>query len=257
VTASLIPLRRRACAAGVSHVGKVRGNNEDRILLAPELGLYAVFDGLGGHAAGEVAAQLASDTLRAFVGSQQPSAKLAPRELLGVALNAASAAVFDRARQQLECAGMGTTVVVCLLVEPDRVLIAHVGDSHAYQLRGDRLQMLTRDHTVAEQWIQDGWLPEVAKKYYMGRELTRSLGREATVQADVIEVDIEANDRLLLCSDGLFGFVSNEAIQHALDDQGSPDQQVHALLELALDAGGSDNISAIVIAEDTHKRWSI
>lgn len=252
------PRRRRTVAprlqlqiAGCSHVGKVRTTNEDRLVIEPRLGLCAVLDGMGGQLAGDVAAQLAADTVRTVV--QQRAGELAPRELLEDALNTASAAVFSQANERRECRGMGTTIVAGLLVEPAHgpahIVIAHAGDSRAYLLRDGELQQLTRDHTVAEEWIAAGWLRrEDADRHYGKHILARNLGMLATAAPDVVELALEPGDRLLLCSDGLHGMASAEAMQRALAAAARPGRIAHALIELALRGGGGDNISAIVIA---------
>ena len=124
--------------AGDTHVGKVRTMNEDALILEPRIGLYAVLDGMGGANAGDVASQLARDTIRDFVLHRRTA--LAPKALLEAALVAGSTAVFTAAQQHRERHGMGTTAVVCLVVDPKHVVIAHVGDSRAYLLREGRLQ---------------------------------------------------------------------------------------------------------------------
>src|SRR4051812_45411036 len=142
--------------AGDTNVGKVRSTNEDSMIVEPRLGLYAVLDGMGGANAGDVASQTARDAIRDFV--TQRRLVLAPKALLEGAVQAGSAAVFNAALQVRERHGMGTTVVACLTIDHMRVVIAHVGDSRAYLLRGGRLQMLTRDHTIVEELVDRGLL---------------------------------------------------------------------------------------------------
>jgi PPM family protein phosphatase len=232
--------------AGDTHIGKVRRTNEDALILEPRLGLYAVLDGMGGASAGDVAAKLARDTIREFILHRRMT--LAPRELLDAAIGAGSTAVFLAAQHQTERQGMGTTVVACLVVDPGHVVIGHVGDSRAYLLRGGRLQALTRDHTVVQELLNRGVLSaEEAERHPYKNVLSRNLGGRAETQVDTVEVALQPGDRLLLCSDGLYGFASGEAIQYLLGSGDAPEHVARDLIDLALRGGGGDNVSAVVI----------
>jgi protein phosphatase len=232
--------------AGDTHIGKVRRTNEDALILEPRLGLYAVLDGMGGASAGDVAARLARDTIREFILHRRMT--LAPRELLDAAIVAGSTAVFLAAQHQTERQGMGTTVVACLVVDPGHVVIGHVGDSRAYLLRGGRLQALTRDHTVVQELLNRGVLSaEEAERHPYKNVLSRNLGGRAETQVDTVEVALQPGDRLLLCSDGLYGFSSGEAIQYLLGSGDAPEHVARDLIDLALRGGGGDNVSAVVI----------
>jgi hypothetical protein len=143
---------------------------------------------------------------------------------------------------------MGTTVVACLVVDPRRVVIAHVGDSRAYLLRGGRLQTLTRDHTIVEDMLDRGLLSiEEAERHPYKNVLSRNLGGRAETRVDAFELELKAGDRVLLCSDGLHGYASAEAIQYLLGSGDAPEHVAHDLIELALRGGGGDNVTAIVI----------
>jgi len=232
--------------AGDTHVGKVRTMNEDALILEPRIGLYAVLDGMGGANAGDVASQLALDTVRDFVLHRRTA--LAPKALLEAALVAGSTAVFTAAQQHRERHGMGTTAVVCLVVDPKHVVIAHVGDSRAYLLREGRLQTLTRDHTIVEDLVERGLLaPEEAERHPYKNVLSRNLGARAEARVDLLELELLPGDRLLLCSDGLYGYASAEAIQYLLGSGDAPEHVARDLIEIALRGGGGDNVSAIVI----------
>jgi PPM family protein phosphatase len=232
--------------AGDTHVGKVRPTNEDSLIVEPHTGLYAVLDGMGGASAGDVASQLARDTIRDFILHRRMT--LAPRELLEAAIAAGSHAVFLAAQRQHERQGMGTTVVACLVVEPDRVVVGNVGDSRAYLLRGGRLQALTRDHTVVQELLHRGVLSvEEAERHPYKNVLSRNLGGKPETQVDLVELELRPGDRLLLCSDGLYGYASAEAIQYLLGSGDAPEHVAHDLIELALRGGGGDNVSAVVI----------
>ncbi|HTM19759.1 MAG TPA: protein phosphatase 2C domain-containing protein [Kofleriaceae bacterium] len=139
---------------GWTHTGNVRDANEDAMLLAPDLGLWAVFDGMGGHMAGDVASAKARDTVVEYVRAARGS--LAAGDLLAGAINAAAAAVHGEARARRDRHGMGTTVVACLMMDERRAVIGHVGDSRAYLVRDGRLQLLTRDHTVVAELLANG-----------------------------------------------------------------------------------------------------
>jgi PPM family protein phosphatase len=196
--------------AGDSHVGKVRTTNEDALIVEPRLGLFAVLDGMGGANAGDVAAGIARDTIRDFV--HQRRAQFAPRGLLEAALVAGSTAVYAAAQAQRERHGMGTTAVACLIVDPVHVVIAHVGDSRAYLLRAGRLQALTRDHTIVEELVERGVLAaDEAERHPYKNVLSRNLGARPDARVDTLELELRAGDRLLLCSDGLYGYASAEA----------------------------------------------
>jgi serine/threonine protein phosphatase PrpC len=232
--------------AGDSNVGKVRSTNEDALIIEPRTGLYAVLDGMGGANAGDIASQLARDTIRDFVHSRNKT--LPPRQLLEAAIVAGSAAVFNAAQNSAERHGMGTTVVACLIVDPTYVVVGHVGDSRAYLLRGGRLQALTRDHTIVGELAARGLLTtdEVERHPYKN-VLSRNLGAKPDARVDVVEIELRPGDRLLLCSDGLYGYASAEAIQYLLGSGDDPEHVARDLVELALRGGGGDNVSTLVI----------
>jgi protein phosphatase len=232
--------------AGDSHIGKVRTTNEDALILEPRLGLYAVLDGMGGASAGDVASQLARDAIRDFVHDRR--ATRPPRELLEAAIVAGSAAVFGEAQRHRDRHGMGTTVVACLVIDPQRVVIGHVGDSRAYLWRDGRLQTLTRDHTIVEELVERGLLSaEEAERHPYKNVLSRNLGAKPETRVDCLELELRPGDRLLLCSDGLYGYAAADAIQYLLGSGDAPEHVARDLIDLALRGGGGDNVSALVI----------
>lgn len=245
-------------AVGETHCGG-RGNNEDAILIEPELGLYAVLDGMGGAAAGEVAAQLASEALVAFTRTHAPSGRFTPRELLEFGIDEAAAVVYNAGQERPDCYGMGTTIVAALFAKPTSIVIGHAGDSRAYLLRDGGLRPLTRDHTIVQELIDAGELPPKASGWtFINHVLTRNLGHKRGVKADIREVHLQAGDRLLLCSDGLSGCVSMEALQHVFNSSREPQNAAHALIELALNSGkATDNISAVVIDPQLAERRDV
>jgi serine/threonine protein phosphatase PrpC len=231
---------------GATHVGSVRDANEDALIVEPAHGLYAVFDGMGGAMAGDIASQKARDVVREYVlarrGQHDPGA------LIDAALNAASAAVHAEAQARRDRRGMGTTAVVGLVVGGDRLVIGHVGDSRAYLLRQGRLTQLTRDHTVvAELLAQNAIRPEEAEHHAYRSVLSRNLGGKPDCRVDLTEMALAPGDRVLLCSDGLYGFASTEAVQQLLGSNDAPEQIARDLVEAALRGGGGDNVTVVVL----------
>jgi protein phosphatase len=232
--------------AGDTNVGKVRTTNEDSMIVDPVRGLYVVLDGMGGANAGDVASQTARDAIKEFV--QQRRMTMEPRALLEAAIQHASATVFNAAQQSRERHGIGTTVVGCIVVDPTRAVVAHVGDSRAYLLRNGRVQMLTRDHTIVEELVDKGLLSaEEAERHPYKNVLSRNLGAKPEARVDVADVELRPGDRLMLCSDGLYGYASAEAIQYLLGSGDAPEHVARDLIDLALRGGGGDNVTTIVI----------
>lgn len=231
--------------AGDTHVGKVRESNEDSMIVDPRLGLYVVLDGMGGANAGDVASQTARDAIASFVAQNRGGE---PKQLLEAAIQFGCAAVFNAAQASREHHGMGTTCVACLVVDPKLVVIGHVGDSRAYLLRHGRLQSLTRDHTIVEELVDRGVLgADEAERHPYKNVLSRNLGARPETRVDILELEIKPGDRLLLCSDGLYGYASSEGMQYLLGSGDPPETVAHDMIDLALRGGGGDNVSVIVI----------
>jgi PPM family protein phosphatase len=232
-------------AHGVTHPGHVRRKNEDCFHVDVALGLYLVLDGMGGHSAGDVAAHLARDTIVAHMRVQR--GQKPARALLEEALCGASAAVFAEAKHKRELTGMGTTAVAVHLADR-RAVVAHVGDSRAYVVHGGRMRLVTRDHTVVAELLARGALTtsEAAVHPYKS-VLSRNLGGRSDARVDVTELELEPGDRILLCSDGLSGFASHEAMEQVLAGAEDPERAAAELIELALRGGGGDNVTALVI----------
>ena len=232
--------------AGDTNVGKVRQNNEDSLIIDPARGLYVVLDGMGGAHGGDVASQLARDTIHEFVTQRRIT--MAPKQLIDAAIQAATSAVFHAGQANRERTGMGTTVVACLVVDAKQAVIAHVGDSRAYLLRGGRLSTLTKHHTSVEVRVQRGLLaPVEADRHPYKNVLSRNLGSRPDARVDLLELELRPGDRVMLCSDGLYGYAAQEAIQYVLGSGDDPQHVARDLIELALRGGGGDNVTAIVI----------
>ena len=180
-------------------IGCVRDHNEDSLVVAPPL--FAVADGMGGHAAGEVASEIATTVL----ANQAP--KTPDAEALGRAVETANLEIIAAAEDGRGRAGMGTTCTAAIL-EGERLVVAQVGDSRAYLLHQGKLQQLTRDHSLVAMMVEAGQLtPEEARVHPRRSVITRALGTDPSVQPDLYEIDVQTGDRLLLCSDGLSGMV--------------------------------------------------
>lgn len=232
--------------AGDTNVGKVRTTNEDSIIVDRARGLFVVLDGMGGANAGDVASQTARDAIHDFTIRNQLS--LEPKSLLQRAVQHGAGVVHAAALASPEHEGMGTTVVACLIVDSTRAIVAHVGDSRAYLLRNGRIQALTRDHTIVEELVGRGLLSrEEAERHPYKNVLSRNLGAKPEARIDVTEVEIKPGDRIMLCSDGLYGYASAEAIQYVLGSGDEPDHVARDLIDLALRGGGGDNVTTIVI----------
>lgn len=225
--------------AARSDVGSVREHNEDSYLVRTPL--FVVADGMGGHEAGEVASRIAVDTME----------KLAPKsaspEALATAVVAANEAVIEGARNGTGKPGMGTTLTAAYVCDKD-IIIAQVGDSRAYLLRNGQLQRVTRDHSLVADLIEQGRLTEEEARFHPQRSvITRALGSDAHMQADIYTLQAEEGDRLLLCSDGLSSMVDDEEIEKALVEFPVPADACEALVDAALQSGGMDNVTVIVV----------
>ena len=238
--------------------GLIREHNEDAVTIDPDYGFAILADGLGGYNAGEVASgmtvNLVAQGLRQALPNSPPqqldvaSGKLNAYRLLEQQIQIANAAVYEAAQTQLHCAGMGTTIVSTLFFD-NRLLIAHIGDSRCYRLRGEAFVCLTRDHSLLQEQIDLGLLtPEEARYADYKNLVTRALGIDDEAEPDFTEYTVEVGDIFLLCSDGLNDMVEDQEIADILDSLRvdlaiAAQQLVHA----ACDHGGRDNVSVILI----------
>ena len=219
-------------------IGCLRDHNEDSLVVTPPL--FAVADGMGGHAAGEVASEIAVRVL----------SELAPEhpdgEALGRAIEEANRAVIQAAHEGRGRQGMGTTMTAAML-EGERLVIAQVGDSRAYLLHQGKLQQLTRDHSLMADMIEAGQLtPEEARTHPQRSVITRALGSDVHLHPDIYEINVETGDRLLDCSDGLSGMVFDDQIESTLRRVQDPQRCASQLVNEAIAAGGHDNVTVIV-----------
>ena len=227
----------RVYAGAATDIGKVREGNEDSFIAQPPL--FAVADGIGGHRGGEVASHLALEVVEEM--STNGKGTLADR------VREANRAVFERSQADRKVTGMGTTLTA-VLVEGDGVRLAHVGDSRAYLLRAGSLRQLTDDHTLVARMVKTGEITSDEAELHPHRNvLTRALGTEPEVRVDEQDVPLIDGDRLLLCSDGLTGMVTEDQIQAILEASGSPQDAADRLIKAANRAGGIDNITVVVL----------
>jgi serine/threonine protein phosphatase PrpC len=225
------------------HVGKQRTENQDRVTRSetPFGDLFVVADGIGGYQGGAEAAQV---TVDGFVNFLKANGNLTLPDALQQAVRSVNAALRTRSAARNDQHGMGSTVVLCA-VNGNQVTYAHAGDSRAYLLRGGHLQQLTRDHSVMERMIAQGLLtPAQAREHPDASVLTRALGQSTDISLDIAGVTIQPKDALLLCSDGLWGYARHEEIEAvAAAESLSASAVASAMLNLALEGGGGDNIS--------------
>lgn len=238
--------------------GRVRQNNEDSFGVAPELNLFVLSDGMGGKASGELASQIATDEIVGhcrganaeadfpFVGPRVPDASEASNRLVS-AIRRANQEIHEAAERNPDHAGMGATVVAAW-VRGERVSIAHIGDSRAYRLRNRSLEQLTQDHSFVAEQVRLGVIDaNEAQHSQMQNVLLRALGTEPDVDVDVAEELVIAGDTLLLCSDGLTREASESQIAAILQEAKDAQAAADRLVEFANQAGGGDNITAIVL----------
>jgi serine/threonine protein phosphatase PrpC/CRP-like cAMP-binding protein len=260
---------------GETDVGRSRTHNEDYILVEPDLGLFLVCDGMGGHAAGEVASETAAKAIHRYVASQShilnsfdgsPSACEAVEAVLRTAIQTASAEVFDLARGGQGRHGMGTTCIA-LIVAGGKGFMGHVGDSRMYMVRENRVWQLSQDHTFFNDAVRNGMMSyEEARSSPWANMITRGVGIQRSVTVDTLVFDIVENDTLLLCSDGLTAYVQEpHEIVSLLADPALP-ALPKKLVRVANERGGGDNISAVVVrgvpelparVEDTMRRVKV
>jgi len=241
-----MPLSLRHAAA--TDIGRVRQGNEDSFYADDEASVFVVADGMGGHAAGEVAAQIAAsrvgEALSGAVGTQ-PAAELA--ETLEAAIAEANRRILSRAQDDPACYGMGTTITALCVLDAS-FLIGHVGDSRAYRLRGGSLERITKDHTLVQQEVDRGTLTdEQARVHPRSNVLTRALGIPGGFATDLYEGTLEAGDRVLLATDGLSAMLADAEIERILAAALDVEATAGQLVERANAAGGLDNTTVIVI----------
>lgn len=245
--------------ATLSHPGMVRTHNEDTIFVDGQAGLAVLADGMGGYSAGEVASGIAVSVISAGMLKELTSGRELSKVdvssglthaalLLQQQIALANKGIYEAAQARPECAGMGTTLVATVFCQT-RVSIGHIGDSRCYRLRADRFEQLTHDHSLLQEQIDSGMLTVEQAKYSLNKNLvTRALGIEAIVPADISEYRIEADDVYLLCSDGLTDMVEPDAVREIIAGKRSDlDEAAAELIDVANQNGGRDNVSVVLV----------
>jgi protein phosphatase len=250
-------LKGKLTFVGQTDTGRVREHNEDTIASDVDVGLLVLADGMGGYNAGEVASGIAVKTItnlvregltREDLGSIDRSTGLTrPSIVLRDAITRANKIIYQTARSQAECEGMGTTVVAALFYD-NKISIAHVGDSRLYRQRGSAIAQVTMDHSLLQELVDRGFYsPEEAQRAANKNYVTRALGVEPQVEVEVQEHPVDKGDIFILCSDGLSDMVEDEDIRLTISTFGANlDTVAKQLIQLANENGGRDNVSVVL-----------
>jgi protein phosphatase len=245
-------------AFGLSDIGRKRGRNEDSYLVNPELKLFMVADGMGGHSGGEFASRFAVNTIEEVIQSMNtdPEATVISGvnsdeadfgDRLRYAIQVASQKIYDQAMFDQELKGMGTTVAA-LILDKKRVCIANVGDSRVYLVRNNAIKQITQDHSLVSEQMRAGIISENdAKKHKFKNIITRSVGYQEEVEIDLTYLDLQSGDSLVLCSDGLTNQVDDPVILESIVRHGSHiESSCRELVKKANENGGDDNITVVI-----------
>jgi protein phosphatase len=249
--------------AATTHPGIRRTSNEDCYCSRPDLGLFIVADGMGGHVAGEVASKIAVDAIEQFIGetAAEDSGLTWPHPvdpILGIdgsrlksAFHLANRRLADEVAAAVDLRGMATTASTVLLKDEQHAMLAHVGDSRIYLFRDNELERMTDDHSWVEEQMRAGLLsPLEARQHPWRNVVTRALSGGEDPEVDVKELQLKPGDRLLLCSDGLSSVVPDERIEQILRATPVPDEACQALVDEANGAGGPDNVTTLILQID-------
>jgi PPM family protein phosphatase len=250
-------LRGKLRCVGMTDTGKVREHNEDTIAFDGDIGLLVLADGMGGYNAGEVASGIAVKTIVNLVResveredlrvNDRESGMSRPSIILRDAIHRANKIIYQTARTQPNCEGMGTTVVSALFFD-NKIAIAHVGDSRAYRLRSEKFEQVTMDHSLLQELVDRGFYsPEEAQRAANKNYVTRALGVEPNVEVEVQEVAVQKGDVYVLCSDGLSDMVEDDDIHLTISTfSANLDTVAKQLIQLSNDNGGRDNVSVVM-----------
>lgn len=252
--------RSRWQGAGATDIGRIRASNQDALLVLNDYQTWAVADGMGGHAGGDVASRLAIQTIESVVRTGHAPDSFSRQtgqqrvSLLHRGIRTANQVIRDEASKHPELEGMGTTLVtLSIIANPDpQAIVLHVGDSRAYLFRARRLIQLTRDHSLVEEYVRVGLLTqEEAPSHPLRHVLSRALGPEPDVESDMNAIPLEQDDLLLLCTDGLTKMVPDECIAETLLRVGrSPAVACQELITEANRRGGEDNVTVVIVSSN-------
>jgi serine/threonine protein phosphatase PrpC len=247
--------------AGDTHVGMKREHNEDSLLIMPEEDLFVVADGMGGHASGEIASKLAVDTIKAFFRDTGQDEDITwpfrtgleedpDGNRLVTAIKLANQRIHEASSSQMQLRGMGTTVVA-IYCSADRLYVAHVGDSRCYRFREGKLEGITEDHSLLNDFRRSLQLtPEEERNFPHKNIIVRALGMKSTVDVDLQVLSPQQGDVYVLCSDGLTGEVEDDEMQSVLATDASLANACRTLVQMANENGGKDNITVVLARFD-------
>ena len=249
----------RITSCGITDVGMKRQRNEDNYLINDELGLFVVADGMGGHVGGEFASQIAVTTVEEVIANIRDEKNLSHngrgmrdmlvQEKLKYAIRLAGKRIYERAQEDTEYRGMGTTALVLYMLD-DAGYVAHVGDSRAYRVRGDTVVQLTEDHSLVNEQIKAGLINrDAAKSHKLRNIITRSLGYQEEVEIDTSILPVERGDFYVLCSDGLSNLVEDRELMDLLQEH-TFQEAARKMVDLANKRGGDDNITCVIARVD-------
>lgn len=238
--------------------GRVRGHNEDCVESRPEIGVVVLADGMGGYNAGEVASGMATSLIASGLkevwnrnrldGIERNAAIDLSQTLLQAEVTKANGAIYSASQRDPQCAGMGTTLVTCIFYD-NFLTVGHIGDSRLYRMRGDALEQVTRDHSLLQEQIDSGLITKEDARLSSNKNLvTRALGIDPEVEAEIHTYEVQQGDIYLLCSDGLNDMIDDEEIQMTMIAlRANLELTAQQLIQAANDAGGRDNVSVIMI----------
>ena len=235
--------------AARTDVGRIRKGNEDSLHASANAyrGLFIVADGMGGHAAGEVASEMAVEMVSHDLSDLNDLESPEAHDRVARTLREANRAVYERTRTERDKLGMGSTVSALLLSET-RFVVGHVGDSRIYLVRDGKMVQLTKDHSLVQEQVDAGLLtPDQARRHPQSNVITRCIGMADEIDPDVFDGDARVGDAFLLASDGLTGMVDDRRIAQLLLSRARPERIVDALIQEANVNGGNDNITAVVV----------
>lgn len=230
--------------------GLMRENNEDNFIVeeSDRFNLYAVADGMGGHKAGEVASSIAIDTVRKHFKKSCGKKDFKAPSFIIESIESANSKIRDEALSKEECSGMGTTITMAVVdLDLNIAYIGNVGDSRAYVIKNNEIIQITEDHTYVNELLKDGKITSDEAKHHPKRNvITRAVGSEEYVQADIFEIELFGDDVILLCTDGLTTHLTDGNILDTIKEYGCS-ESVQRLIKLANDSGGTDNITIIIV----------
>jgi PPM family protein phosphatase len=236
----------RILSFGKSDAGLKRSNNEDMLILRPEIGLFAVADGMGGAAAGEVASQIFAETVSRVFGEKKGLSGLETLDLVQEVFRQANEEILNHVKENSQHKGMGCTAEL-LAFDQDRYVLGHVGDSRTYLFRRGELKQLTLDHSLVQDQVDRGLITaEEARRHSFRSVILRAVGVNETLAVDLVRGRSLPGDLLLLCSDGLTDMVDDPSIHNVLSRPGNIALKAEELVELAKSAGGYDNITVVL-----------